>query len=230
MLLACNTLEALWRYTDELHDKRYPDHDLRPILGNGKTLKPDVMFVFINPTARNVSTSRTWRGPRFPFIGTRQVWRIFHRAGLVDDLLMRRIEESPSEWSLELTQEVLAFLRRKRFYVTNIVKWAGHDAALPDKEKINLFLPILEREIAVVRPAYVVAFGLIPFEALTQEDILLKQYHSQAMRTRQLQFYSRRFGTVQTKIIPCYFPIGRGDPKKAVDLLRLLPSKRFAKR
>ena len=68
-----------------------------PILGGGKEDNPDNMFIFINPTHKNQSSSKEWKGSRYPFIGTRQVWRIFHKAGLFDNGLMKRIEET-REW------------------------------------------------------------------------------------------------------------------------------------
>lgn len=80
---------------------------------------------------------------------------------MFDDELIDRINTSKS-WSLEFTNKVLDFLKAKSFYLTNIVKWTGHDATLPDSKKIKLFMPILEKEIEIVQPHYIVAFGLIP--------------------------------------------------------------------
>ena len=136
------TLEELWNTVDELNQKHFPENNLKPILGNGKTFRPKVMFVFINPTHANISSDQNWQGPRFPFIGTKPIWRIFHRAGMFDDKLIEEINNSKS-WSLEFTKEVLNFLKSKSFYFTNIVKWTGANATLPNSEKIKLFLPIL---------------------------------------------------------------------------------------
>lgn len=179
------------------------------------------MFVFINPTKRNISSDPFWQGPRFPFIGTKQVWRIFHRAGLFDDVLMENIN-SQHTWTVDFTNEVLRFLQRKKFYFTNIVKWTGHDATLPDAEKINLFLPILEREIELVKPEFIVTFGLIPFERLAKQKIKLGEYYYATMRRRVLRPFEIMINSTRTKIIPCYFPIGRGNPARAVELLAML--------
>ena len=216
-------LEELWKVVDELNRKHFPENRLEPILGNGKTFRPKIMFVFINPTHANMSSYPDWQGPRFPFIGTKPVWKIFHRAGMFDDELIKEINNSKS-WSLELTDKVLNFLRSKSFYFTNIVKWTGSDATLPDSEKIKLFLPILEREIEIVQPRYIVTFGLIPFENLTKQKIKLIDYYSNVMESKKLKFFEMKLGNFRTKIIPCYFPVGRGDPKKAVEILRLINS------
>lgn len=213
----CNFLDDLWQQVNELNKKHFPKNDLMPILGNGKTFKPKIMFVFINPTKKNISSDQKWAGPRFPFIGTKQVWRIFHRAGLFDDKLMHDINNS-STWSVDFTNEVLEFIKKKEFYITNIVKWTGHDATLPDSEKINLFLPILEKEVEIIQPEYIVTFGLIPFEKLTKQKINLSEYYNNIMENKKLTFYNYS----SSKIIPCYFPIGRGNPKKAVEILKII--------
>jgi len=220
MLQNCKTLEELWKIVHEVNEKHFPENKLMPILGNGKTLQPKFMFIFINPTRANISSDPGWKGPRFPFIGTKQVWRIFHRAGMFDDGLMNEINHSGA-WSPELTSKVLDSLKSRSFYFTNIVKWTGHDSALPDSEKIKLFLPILEREIEIVKPECIMTFGLIPFESMTGQKIKLKDYYSEVMKSEKLRPFEKQYGSLKTKVIPCYFPVGRGDPKKAVEILKL---------
>jgi len=217
----CKTLEDLWKRVHEINRTKFYGNDLMPILGGGETFRPKIMFVFINPTHANSSSDKNWKGPRFPFIGTRAVWRVFHKAGMFDDRLMRIIEDSKS-WSVDFTHEVLDFLKSRSYYITNIVKWTGHDATLPDHEKISLFLPILEKEIELVKPEYVITFGLIPFENITDQKIKLAEYHHEVMQTNRLKFFEKQFGTHKTKVIPCYFPVGRGNPKGAIDILGVI--------
>ncbi|MBU2522920.1 MAG: hypothetical protein KKE23_01365, partial [Nanoarchaeota archaeon] len=218
MIRDCKSLKDLWEIVQEVNKQHFPKNKLMPILGNGKTERPRFMFVFINPTHANISSSKDWQGPRFPFIGTKQVWRVFHKAGLFDDQLMEEMNNSKS-WSLEFTNKVLKFLTSKSFYFTNIVKWTGHDATLPDSEKIRLFLPILTKEIEIVQPEYIIAFGLIPFENMTKQKIRLKDHYSEIMKNNALKYFEMEHDNFKVKIIPCYFPVGRGDPKKAVEIL-----------
>jgi len=221
MLSKINNLADLWDHVDDINMKNFPSNHLAPIVGNGKSSYPKFMFVFINPTSRNISSDPSWKGHRFPFIGTKQVWRIFHRAGLFDDALMEQINKQ-STWSIGFADKVLLFLQKKSFYITNIVKWTGKDASLPDSEKINLFLPVLKREIEIVKPKYIITFGLIPFQNLTNKKIKLSDYHSAVKKADKLQFYDLDISDSGSKVIPCYFPVGRGDPKKAVDILSML--------
>lgn len=215
------TLGELWDVVQAINQEHFPENSLAPILGGGQTSQPKVMFVFINPTVRNISSNPDWKGPRFPFIGTKQVWRVFHQAGLFDDMLMQQVERTPT-WSVEFTNEVLDFLQSSRLYLTNLVKWTGSDATLPDSQKRKLFLPVLEREIELVRPGHIVTFGLMPFENLTGRKIRLADYHSKIVESGGLRFYDLALDSVETKVIPSYFPVGRGDPKRAVEILKLV--------
>ncbi len=220
MPASCKCLTELWRAVTDINHRHFPDNDLMPILGGGKIFRPKAMLVFINPTHANISSNKGWQGPRFPFIGTKQVWRVLHNAGLFDDALMNRINDS-KPWSVQFANEVLNHLKANSLYLTNIVKWTGHDATLPDSEKIKLFLPALEKEIEIVQPEYIITFGLIPFNSLTKEKIKLNDYYSDAIKTKRLKYYDRTYGSVKTKIIPCYFPTGRGNPKRAIEILTL---------
>lgn len=217
----CGSLAELWKYAEELHRKEFPGHGLALIPGNGKTTNPKIMFIFINPTSRNISSDLEWKGPRFPFIGTKQIWRVFSKAQLFDSQLMNEIEKSDS-WSLELTNKVLDFLEKKDYYFTNIVKWTGKDAALPDSKKTKLFLPILEKEIEIVKPKHIVTFGLIPFENLAKQKIQLEEYYKGAVKHKNLPAYRTKILSIKAEIIPCYFPVGRGNPKRAVELLKIV--------
>lgn len=214
-------LPELWEYVHTLNKNCFPENNLMPILGGGKTSRPDVMFVFINPTHRNISSDPSWSGPRYPFIGTREVWRIFHRAGFLSGDLIERIENL-KPWPVELALELETFLQKNNLYITNLVKWTGSDAALPDAGKIRLFLPIMRREIEIVKPKYIVAFGLLPFKYLTSEEIKLADYYAEVLEAGNLKTYPLFINETSAQIVPCYFPVGRGNPKRAVELLKLL--------
>ena len=218
----CRSLEELWaKGVFAIHEKHFPGHELMPIMGNGQCSEPEVMFVFINPTHRNASSVRSWMGPRFPFIGTKQVWSVFHRAGLLGDELAYRIRHGAA-WDLELTRNVLRELQARSLYLTNVVKWTGHDAALPAKEMVELFMPILQREIEIVRPRRIVAFGQLPFTNLTRLKVKLADYYADAVRTGVLKTFECAVTATGSQVVPCYFPVGRGNPSRAVDLLKLL--------
>jgi len=215
------TLEKLWDYCDNLHEKHFPDDKLLPIMGNGKLEYPDYMFVFINPTYRNATSSNAWAGFRAPWIGTKYIWKIFNQAGHFDNKLLEEIQNRNS-WDVSFAEKVYNHLGSQGFYFTNLVKWTGGNADLPNKVKIELFLPLLKQEIGIVKPKKVIAFGLMPFEALTKEKIKLSDYYHKALSSNKLPTFDLIINNHKTEVIPCYFPVGRGNPKRAVELLKLL--------
>lgn len=215
--MASKNLQKLWAETDRIHSENFPNSRLKPIMGGGKTDKPRVMFVFINPTYRNVTSDPNWKGMRAPWVGTKQIWRIFNRAGLFSDELMKEVE-SQKIWDVPFAKKVYGHISDQGFYFTNLVKWTGENADLPDAQKVKLFLPILQREIELVQPEYILTFGLMPFKALTGKHLKLDDYYLNLIKTGKLESFD--FGV--SKVIPCYFPVGRGNPKRAVEILKFL--------
>lgn len=216
-----NELNLLWKEVSELSKELIPKNTLKPIFGAGKNKHPKFMFLFINPTKRNISSNPDWRGIRAPFIGTKNIWKIFNKAGLFDGELMKSIEYH-KKWSCEFANDVYRYLEGNDFYLTNIVKSTGDDASLPKSKEINLFLPLLKREIEIVKPRYIICFGLIPFNSLIKEKIRLSNHFDTFTKTRELISYDLNINSFKTKVIPCYFPVGRGNPKRAIELLKFI--------
>jgi len=212
-------LEDIWKQVDALN-KRFPSK-YRPIMGNGKWSHPKFMLVFINPTKANISSHPGWPTFRAPFIGTKPVWRVLHKAGWFNSQLIKVINASDT-WSPRFAKIVYESIARKGFYLTNIVKWTGETAELPKADKIKAYLPLLKKEIEIVKPRYIVTMGLIPFENLTGHKIKLTEYYKEIMKTKKLKTYDLKIDSKTYQVIPCYFPVGRGDPKKAVEILKLL--------
>ncbi len=216
------TLEELWTYTKILHSEYFPESKQKPIMAGGKLHKPRYMFVFINPTYRNISSDPNWTGKRRPWTGTKYIWKIFKNAGHLDESLLSEITKR-KKWDTTFADKVYSHLTERGFYFTNIVKWTGEDAALPNNDKIKTFLPVLQKEIELVDPEYIVTFGLIPFNALVGEKIKLGDYYDAVNAEGQIKLYKFKLNCKSYNVIPCYFPVGRGNPKRATEILSLLP-------
>ena len=87
---------------------------------------------------------------------------------------------------------------------------------------IYLYLPSFLKEIELVDPKYIITFGQIPFSALVKDKIKLKEYHNEVVTTGKIKFYESIINNKRYKIIPCLYPIGSGNPKLAVELLKLI--------
>jgi len=82
----------------QLHSKydklqlKYGDPTLSSIYGTGCINNPNIMFIFMNPTGRNISSVPSWEGLRAPWIGTKQVWDIFENLGLLRSEIYLKIK------------------------------------------------------------------------------------------------------------------------------------------
>ena len=77
-------LEDLKAEYDKLQIK-YGAKELTSIYNGGCTNNPDICFVFMNPTGRNIASDPNWKGRRSPWIGTKNIWKLFYRIGLLDE-------------------------------------------------------------------------------------------------------------------------------------------------
>lgn len=212
-------LESLWIEIRKITKQTYPSNKLSPILGAG-AMNPKYMIVFINPTARNLSSNPEWKGPKYPFIGTNQPWGFFNKLGIIDDDLMQEIKHKYKNWDIEFANKVLNRLKQKNIWLTNIVKNTGRDAQLPKAGDINLYLPSFLKEIEIINPGYIIAFGLIPIKAILKKDVKLSEYLEYARKHNKPKIEKIKINSKVFNLIPCYYPIGRGNPDKAFEILK----------
>jgi len=170
---------------------------LQHIYGFG-AIKPRLMLILVNPTYRNLSSAPDYNGPRFPFIGVRQFWRVLADGRLISKKVAYSLPLR-SEWNREHTEAVQKELIKNRIFLTNIVKCCYNHANYPPRKVIEDQLRILEEEVSIVKPKQIIAFGELVFKTLTNKLPLLDML-----------------------VTRCYFPIGRGNPKKAAEVLRKL--------
>lgn len=192
----------------------------RHVPGGGCVDQPDVMFIFINPTVRNISAHADWIGPRFPFAGKPKLWQIlaesgFVRADLPQDMLM--LGPTP-----EMVEVLIAETQRQRLYLTNAVKCVDTGSNLPTAARVAAAWSFLQHEIALIRPKLIVTFGLIPFRQLTSMDIRLADQLWETQGGSCPFFPSQPIAGESYSVFPCYFPTGRGNPVAATKMLRAL--------
>jgi len=208
-------LEKLYEQVDKCRFCKTEGNKLQHIHGFG-VMNPKLMLILVNPTHRNISSSPEHRGARFPFIGVRQFWKVLADGGLID----RKITENlpiRMEWTSEYTEKIQNELLRNRLFLTNVVKCCYNHSSYPDKRVIESQLNLLVQEIKLVNPQEIMAFGGLVYKVLTGRNIKLGEYWNGAQK-KETEIISG----LKISVIPCYFPIGRGNPKKAVEILRRL--------
>ncbi len=196
------TLEDLTKEYDELQIT-YGEPTLDSIYNGGCTDHPDIMFVFMNPTGRNIASQKTWTGPKSPWIGTKQIWDLFEATGLIDEDLYREIKAiKGSEWTPEFATRVYQDVADHRVFITNLGKCTQLDARpLPDSV-YKKYLHLLKKEIAIVQPHVIILFGNQVSSIVTGEKISVSQ-------TRKKAFPLDIEGHTYT-CYPVFYPVGNG--------------------
>ena len=211
-------LEELVKKYDKMQ-KKYGDPKLDSINFGGCTNNPDVCFVFMNPTARNVTSSKEWKGIKSPWVGTKNVWTLFNKLCLIDDEIYTRIRSiKGSDWTYEFAEEVYGQVAKNKFYITNLAKCTQVDARpLPDsvyKDYLNLFL----KEMEIVKPKVIILFGNQVSSVVLGEKISVSQ-------VRKKEFLLKN----KFKCYSVFYPVGNGSfnvDKSIEDILYIIDSQK----
>ena len=211
-------LEELVKKYDKMQ-KKYGDPKLDSINFGGCLENPDVCFVFMNPTARNVTSQKKWKGIKSPWVGTKNVWTLFNKLGLIDNEIYTRIRSiKESDWTYEFAEEVYGQVAKNKFYITNLAKCTQVDArALPDsvyKDYLNLFL----KEMEIVNPKVIILFGNQVSSVVLGEKISVSQ-------VRKKEFLLKN----KFKCYSVFYPVGNGSfnvDKSIEDILYIIDSQK----
>ena len=99
-------LEDLKLEYDKLQ-KKYGAENLDSIYNGGCTRNPEICFVFMNPTGRNIASSKEWKGRKSPWIGTKNIWDLFYELDLMDKDIYKKIKTiKPIEWAEKFAEIV----------------------------------------------------------------------------------------------------------------------------
>ncbi len=195
-------LERLKVEYDKLQNE-YGDKSLDSINFGGCTDNPDVCFVFMNPTGRNIASSKEWKGLKSPWIGTKNIWTLFHDVDLLDDDIYEKIRSiKGNEWTYDFAIEVYENVKKHKYFITNLGKCTQVDArVLPDKV-FKEYLHLLEKEIKIVNPKVIILFG-------NQVSSIVLDKKISVSLCRKEKFIK----TIDNKDFECYsvyYPVGNG--------------------
>lgn len=196
-------LTSLHKHFDKLQTI-HGDKSLKSIYGAGCIKKPEIMFVFMNPTGRNVSAQKSWCGLRAPWLGTKNVWGMFSELGLISKSNCEKILELiPSKWIENFAENLYQELKNNKVYVTNLAKCTQIDArALKDKTFIE-YRDLMLQEISFIKPKYIVTFGNQVSSILLEKNIKVSDYKDENFETLKIQ-------NETYKIYPTFYPVGQG--------------------
>ncbi|MDY4996826.1 MAG: uracil-DNA glycosylase family protein [Bacilli bacterium] len=195
-------LDSLKIEYDKLQ-KKYGAIELDSIYSGGCDKNPDICFVFMNPTKRNIASSKTWKGLKSPWIGTKNIWDLFYQLKLLDENVYKKIRKiKGKEWTENFANEVYEEVKKHKYFITNLGKCTQLDARpLPDSV-YKEYLHLLEKEIEIINPKVIILFGNQVSSIVLKEKISVSQ-------CRKKQFLK----TINGKQYKCYavfYPVGNG--------------------
>ncbi len=195
-------LEKLNKKYDQLQ-KKYGAKELKSVYNGGCIQNPDICFVFMNPTGRNIASDPKWAGRRSPWIGTKNIWDLFYSVNLIDEEIYYKIKSiKGADWTPKFADEVYNEVEKHKYFITNLGKCTQIDARpLPDSV-FQEYLKLLEKEIEIIRPKVVILFGNQVSSIVLGKKISVSQ-------TRKKQFI-KNINNNEYKCYSVYYPIGNG--------------------
>lgn len=195
-------LENLKKEYDKLQ-KLYGDKSLKSIYFGGYETNPNICFVFMNPTGKNIASSKDWQGIRAPWIGTKNIWDLFYNLNLLDETTYLEIKNKKStEWTPDFANKVYDNVKKHKYFITNLGKCTQIDARpLPDKVYLN-YLDLLLKEISLIKPKVIILFGNQVSSIVLNKKI--------SVSTCRKQKFDLKIDSKTYDAYSVYYPVGNG--------------------
>jgi len=195
-------LEDLKTEYDKLQ-LEYGARELDSIYNGGCDNNPDICFVFMNPTGRNVASSKTWKGLKSPWIGSKNIWDLFYELKLLDkDVYIDIKSIKGSEWTEEFADKVYDNVKKHNYFITNLGKCTQIDARpLPDSV-YKEYLHLLEKEIEIINPKVVILFGNQVSSIVLSQKIAVSQCRK--------RLFTKEINGKEYKFYSVFYPVGNG--------------------
>ena len=195
-------IRDLNKYYDKLQ-LEYGEPTLSSIYNGGCEENPDICFVFMNPTGKNVASTKEWKGRRSPWIGTKNIWKLFYNVGLIEEELFNKIQKmKAAEWTEEFADYVYSKVEENKYYITNLGKCTQVDARpLPDSV-LKQYLELLYKEIDIINPKKIIVFGNQVSTIFLGQKICVKSVRKQEFKIK--------INNKEYPVYPVFYPIGNG--------------------
>lgn len=195
-------IEDLKKEYDKLQLK-YGVKELDPIYNGGCENNPDICFVFMNPTGRNVASLKTWTGRKSPWIGTKNIWKLFKEVGLLSENIYKDIQsKKPKDWDYEFSDYVYEELTNNKIFITNLGKCTQIDARPLSDEVLKKYLELLFKEIDIIKPKVIITFGNQVSSIVLNKKISVSENRKVC--------HELVVGKNKYKVYPVYYPVGNG--------------------
>lgn len=212
-------LEDLKTEYDKLQEK-YGAKELDSIYNGGCIKNPDICFVFMNPTGRNIASSKDWKGRKSPWIGTKNIWDLFHSLNLMNEDIYKKIKEiKPNDWTEKFAEEVYEDVKVHKYFITNLGKCTQLDARVLPDSVYKEYLDLLKKEIEIVNPKVIILFGNQVSSIVLDKKI--------SVSTCRKELFKEKINNKEYKFYSVYYPIGNGsfNVDKAIEDIKWIQEK-----
>lgn len=187
----------------DILQSKYGAKELDSIYNGGCTENPDICFVFINPTGRNIASSKEWKGIKSPWIGTKNIWDLFYSLNLMDEKIYEKIKKiKGSEWTEKFAEEVYDDVKEHKYFITNLGKCTQIDARLLPDSVYEEYLNLLKKEIEIIKPKVIILFGNQVSSIVLNKKISVSQCRK--------QLFTDKINNNDYKFYCVYYPVGNG--------------------
>jgi DNA polymerase len=192
-------LNILCKRYDEMQQK-FGDEKLNSIYFGGCIDNPNVCFVFMNPTKRNIAATKEWKGERAPWIGSKNIWELFLKLSLINSEIYKKIKSIKGNgWNESFAKEVYNKIEDNKIFITNLAKCTQSDARELSDDVYKQYLDLFFKEIDLVNPKTIVLFGN------QVSGIVLNKKISVSQCRKQEFILNKKY-----RCFCVYYPVGNG--------------------
>lgn len=193
----------------------YGSSKLMPVYGGGCVSKPKVMFIFMNPTGRNISARAAWAGLRAPWLGTKNIWKLLYKLKLLSCSNYNLTQTlRAEEWTESFAEAIYRELIKNKVYITNLAKCTQDNArSLPDSI-FKKYLKNTKKEISLIQPKKIIPFGNQVSSIILNKPIVVGKYKGAQSEILKIKDDSFR-------IYPVYYPVGQGQRNMPLAIKRI---------
>ena len=157
----------------------------------------------MNPTGRNIASSKEWKGIKSPWIGTKNIWDLFYSLNLMDEKIYEKIKKiKGSEWTEKFAEEVYDDVKEHKYFITNLGKCTQIDARLLPDSVYEEYLNLLKKEIEIIKPKVIILFGNQVSSIVLNKKISVSQCRK--------QLFTDKINNNDYKFYCVYYPVGNG--------------------
>ena len=209
-------LVDLYKEYDKLQEI-YGAKELNSIYNGGCCNNPDICFVFMNPTGKNVSSSKTWNGIRAPWLGSKNIWDLFYKLNLLNEDIYFKIKSiKGKDWTEEFAHQVYQDVTNHKYFITNLGKCTQIDARELPNSVYEKYLDLLYKEIEITNPKVIIIFCNQISSIFLKEKISVSQCRKKLYKININDKYYNCYSV--------YYPVGNGrfNMDKAIEDIKFI--------